>query len=50
MIIHSARANKVCADARKDFNLCRASILGKMIEPGYCEEKAAKVIDCFQSV
>ncbi len=50
MIIHSARANKVCRDFRKDFNLCRAPILGKLVEPSYCEEKASKLIDCFQSV
>ena len=50
MVIHSARANRLCKELRKDFNLCRATILGKLVEPQYCEDKASKLIDCFQEV
>ena len=50
MVINSARANKVCGAIRKEFSLCRANILGKLVEPQYCEDKAARVIDCFQDV
>ena len=50
MIINSARANRVCAAVRQNFTLCRANILGKLVEPQYCQDKAAKVIDCFQDV
>ena len=50
MLIHSIKANRACKNERKDLNLCRSNILGKLVEPTYCEEKAFKLIDCFQRV
>jgi hypothetical protein len=50
MLIHSIKANRVCKIERKELNLCRSNILGKLVEPQFCEDKAISVIDCFQSV
>ena len=50
MLIHSIKANRACRSERKELNLCRSNILGKLVEPQFCEDKAVNVIDCFQKV
>eukprot|EP01017_Pseudomicrothorax_dubius_P042010 TRINITY_DN67_c0_g1_i1.p1 TRINITY_DN67_c0_g1~~TRINITY_DN67_c0_g1_i1.p1 ORF type:complete len:113 (+),score=37.24 TRINITY_DN67_c0_g1_i1:133-471(+) len=50
LLVHSIKANKVCRTERKAFNLCRATLLGKLVEPQHCSEKAISLIDCFQTV
>lgn len=50
MIIHSIKANKVCKDERKSFNLCRSTPLGKFVEPEFCKDNAEKLINCFLGV
>lgn len=50
MIIHAAKANRECAKERKAFNLCRTTVLGKMIDPNYCLDKAIAQVDCFQKM
>lgn len=50
MLIHSIKANAVCKNQRKEFNLCRSTILGKLVEPHQCELQSTKLIDCFQTV
>jgi hypothetical protein len=32
-LIHSIKANRDCKTLRKEFNLCRANLLGKFVEP-----------------
>merc|ERR1711874_180273 len=50
MLIHSIKANRVCKNLRKELNLCRSTILGKLVEPEHCQDKAIDLIDCFQKV
>lgn len=50
MLVHSIKANKVCSEIRKKFNLCRGNLQGKLIDPTYCEPDALSLIDCFQKV
>jgi hypothetical protein len=36
LLISSVRGNRVCNNERKAFNVCRTSILGKLVEPEFC--------------
>ena len=48
VIIHSIKANQDCKPIKKKFNLCRATVLGKLVEPESCMEDAKELITCFQ--
>jgi len=50
LLIHSIKANRDCKTERKAFNLCRTTLLGKLVDPNYCLDKATAQVDCFQKV
>lgn len=50
MLLYSIKANKDCELVRKHFNLCRASLYGRTIDPGICKYQASKLIDCFEEI
>ena len=50
MLVHSVKANKVCGEVRRLFNLCRAAPFGRIIDPRVCERYALDLVDCFHSV
>ena len=49
LLIHSIKSNSDCKPERKQFNLCRANLLGKYVEPSFCLENANSLINCFQT-
>mmetsp|Transcript_27110 Transcript_27110/g.23990 ORF Transcript_27110/g.23990 Transcript_27110/m.23990 type:complete len:110 (-) Transcript_27110:177-506(-) len=48
--LQAIKANKECKFQKKVFNLCRATLDGKLVDPGQCLSKAIDLVDCFQSV
>lgn len=50
VIIHSIKANSVCKPLKKRFNLCRSTVLGKLVEPESCMADAKELVTCFQQV
>mmetsp|Transcript_36161 Transcript_36161/g.42277 ORF Transcript_36161/g.42277 Transcript_36161/m.42277 type:complete len:113 (+) Transcript_36161:63-401(+) len=50
ILVHSVRASQDCKKIRKEFNLCRSTLLGKLVDPNYCLDKATQLVDCFQTV
>lgn len=46
--LHSLKAERLCSEVRKVFNICRASPFGKVIDPGLCALHAKNLIDCFE--
>lgn len=50
MLIHSIKANQDCSKIRKELNLCRSNLLGKFVDPTFCQAPASELIDCFQKV
>jgi hypothetical protein len=49
-IIMGFKSNKECGDQRKQFSMCRATNVGKMGDPSYCEEQAANFMACHHEV
>jgi hypothetical protein len=49
-LLWSTKADSACAPVRKIFNLCRASPVGRMIDPSYCSSHALTLIQCYQEV
>ena len=50
LFINAIRANTICADIRKQFNLCNAKTPSSQVNPEFCENEAKNLIDCFQRV
>jgi hypothetical protein len=50
MAIHCAKANLVCGQVRKLFNICRASPFGRVIDPSVCSRHAKDLLQCFHDV
>ena len=49
LFINAIRANEICQEPRKDFNLCRARTPIGLI-PELCLKDARSIVDCFQKV
>ena len=45
--LKSYKGSQVCEKYRKDFALCRATAMGKLRDPLFCEEKAAQFLSCY---
>jgi hypothetical protein len=50
LLLHSLKANSLCGDVRKVFNLCRATPVGRVIDPSYCKGHAEALVSCFAQV
>ena len=46
--LHCLKAEKICAEVRKVYNICRASPFGRVIDPSLCGIHAKNLIDCFE--
>ena len=46
--LHSLKAERICPEVRKVYNICRASPFGKVIDPSLCALHAKNLIDCFE--
>ncbi len=49
MFINAIRANEICQEPRKEFNLCRARTPVGLV-PELCVVEARSIVDCFQKV
>lgn len=49
LFVHAVRANDVCQQSRKDFNLCNSRTT-VALSPEVCISEARAVVDCFQRV
>lgn len=49
-LLWCTKADSVCGPVRKIFNLCRASPVGRLIDPAYCTSHAMTLIQCYQEV
>mmetsp|Transcript_22385 Transcript_22385/g.40445 ORF Transcript_22385/g.40445 Transcript_22385/m.40445 type:complete len:119 (+) Transcript_22385:964-1320(+) len=49
-LLWSIKADSACGPVRKIFNLCRASPVGRLVDPGYCVPHAKSLISCYQQV
>mmetsp|Transcript_117449 Transcript_117449/g.165165 ORF Transcript_117449/g.165165 Transcript_117449/m.165165 type:complete len:111 (+) Transcript_117449:63-395(+) len=48
--VHAIKGNRECKLEKKTFNLCRASLNGKLVNPQECLAPALDLINCFQKV
>jgi hypothetical protein len=46
--LHFTKAEKICPQVRKVFNLCRAMPFGQTIDPEICFPHAMNLVDCFE--
>lgn len=46
--LHSLKAESLCPEVRKVFNICRASPFGKFIDPELCVIHSKNLINCFE--
>ena len=46
--LHSLKAESLCPQVRKVYNICRSSPFGKVIDPGLCAIHAQALIGCFE--
>ncbi|CAI2383578.1 unnamed protein product [Moneuplotes crassus] len=49
-ILYQLKASTKCEEHRKRFTLCRATQVGRLGDPTFCEDKAAKYLDCYNKV
>ena len=46
--LHFTKAERICPQVRKVFNLCRALPFGHTIDPESCSSHALVLVDCFE--
>jgi hypothetical protein len=46
--LYCIKAEKICSEVRKVFNICRNSPFGRVIDPAVCAEHAINLVDCFE--
>ena len=40
------KSNTMCTKPRKDFAMCRATMIGRKDDPSFCDTQAAALIQC----
>ena len=44
------KCSVMCAQARKDFALCKATAVGRTGDPSFCDAQSAQMIKCHNDV
>ena len=45
-IVLALKSNETCLRERKDFVMCRATIVGRQGDPSFCNVQASKFMEC----